>query len=109
MATAYTFFTRSYNHSLSYNLELQLNSSKILLGFLGVRLHGDITRLPPCWANLIGILLYILHCLQGAHGLLNATPKGQVVDGGMLDHALHTTSHKFSKPLNVQTQSHTFS
>lgn len=65
-----------------------LNSRKVLLGLLWVRLHGDITWLPACWAHLVRVLLDILYSLQCAECLFNTSAKGQVVDGGMLNHSL---------------------
>ena len=40
-------------------------------------------------SHLIWVFLHVLDGLQDPQGLLYISAKGQIVDGGMLDHALN--------------------
>ena len=67
---------------------IHLEGRKIFLGLLGRGVHCIASGRPASWANLVRILLHILYCLQNTERLLHIAPKGQVVDGCVLDHTL---------------------
>ena len=66
-------------------------SGKVLFGLLGSRAHGVGARGPAGRADLVWVLLHILHSLQDAQSLLHIAAERQVVDGGVLNDALRAS------------------
>lgn len=66
----------------------RLDGFEVLLAELGVGLHCLFSGLPSGGADLIRVVLHVLHGLQRAEGLVNASPDSQVVDGRVLDNTL---------------------
>ena len=69
-------------------IERSADGGEVLLGTLGVRLHGLFTRSPVGRANLVGVGLHVLEGLQNAKGFINVPSHRQVVDGGVHDHTV---------------------
>ena len=57
-----------------------------LLASHGIRLHGLLAGSPVGGADLIGMGLHVLECLENAERLVNVTANGEVVDRGVHDH-----------------------
>lgn len=69
-------------------IERSADCGEVLLGTLGVRLHGLFARSPVGRANLVGVGLHVLEGLQNAQGFINVPSHRQVVDGGVHDHTV---------------------
>ena len=68
--------------------EASVDGCEELFAADGVWLHGLLARSPVSGANLIGMGLHVLECLQHTQGLINVPAHRQVVDGGVHDHAI---------------------
>ena len=69
-------------------LKQSADGGEILLGALGIRLHGLFTRSPVGRANLVRIGLHVLEGLQNTQGFINVAAHGQIVDRGVHDHTI---------------------
>ena len=65
-----------------------VHSGEELLASHGIRLHGLLAGSPVGGADLIGMGLHVLECLENAERLVNVTANGEVVDRGVHDHTL---------------------
>ena len=69
-------------------IEESADGGEVLLGTLGIRLHGLFTRSPVGRANLVGVGLHVLEGLQNPKSLIHVAANRQVVDGGVHDHTI---------------------
>lgn len=95
---------RQDDDDVEYIMGKRLDGREVLLRTLWVWLHGLLSWLPSCWANLIWVVLDILESLEHTEGLIDISSECQVVDGGVLDDSLLVNDEESTKSNSILGQ-----